>query len=201
MGATICSRRSGLSAWDWLVWSGKALGWIVVGLLLLRIACWSPAADMLRLLAVGGCCRIAAAGRTGRLLDPGVRAHIGPEWFRARRLASWGSGVGCWATAEAMESALKPEQRPRLLQTAYELRICASWKKVLGGMPEKEEQESGREVRRSNWGFIIPHWIRAKRRSCLTAFVIAECSIALVVDLRVSRPTHGHLTSNPKPAG
>jgi hypothetical protein len=49
------------------------------------------------------------------------------------------------------------------------------------GESGNEVRESGRRVRRSNWGFIIPHWIRAKRRSDLTAFVIAECSCTPVV--------------------
>jgi hypothetical protein len=42
--------------------------------------------------------------------------------------------------------------------------------------PESDVGESERRMRRSDWGFIVPHWIRAKRRSDFTAFVIAECS-------------------------
>ena len=45
-----------------------------------------------------------------------------------------------------------------------------------GGEPQSKVGESGRKMRRSNSGFIIPHWIRATRWSDMSAFVIAECS-------------------------
>ena len=52
---------------------------------------------------------------------------------------------------------------------------------AFGGKPESDIGEGVRRMRRSNWGFIVPHWIRAKRRSDLSAFVIAECSCTPVV--------------------